>query len=54
MFGLINVLTLLVCIDVLLAITLCIKAVSYIAYKRHEKKYERKIAKMQYCCVCSS
>lgn len=45
MFGLINVLTLLICIDALLAITLCVKAVSYISYKRHEKKYERKVAK---------
>lgn len=45
MFGLINVLTLLICIDILLAIILCVKAVSYISYRRHKKKYERKIAK---------
>lgn len=45
MFGLINVLTLLICIDVLLVITLCVKAISYISYKHHEKKYERKVAK---------
>lgn len=45
MFGVINVLTLLICIDALLAIILCVKAVSYISYKRHKKKYERKIAK---------
>lgn len=45
MFGLTNVLTLLICIDVLLAITLCVKAISYISYKHHEKKYERKVSK---------